>query len=166
MGACLELQKCTRADRFSLGRERSMGDCRGTKMGVLGFFAEMPLGALKNTPWPPASNVVGKMPSCQLHQLREVLVSSHSFTIPTDRQKLNTSLTLEERNLFCSVLQAWSRQIAPVFYLNPSQYNITRLFNYLNKLPIHLYNFNFSSVFSHSAFLLYITINLISSSPV
>lgn len=107
-----------------------------------------------------------KMPSCHLHQLREVLVSSHPFTIPNDRQKLNTSLTLEEMNLFCSVLQAWSRQIAPIFYLNPSQYNITRLFNYLNKLPIQLYHFNFSSVFSNSAFLLYITVNLISSSPV
>lgn len=165
MGPCLELQKCTRASQFSLWREQSMGDCWGTKMGVLDF-AKMPLDALKNTPWPPASILVGKMSSCQLHQLREVFVSSHSFTIPTDRQKLNTSLTLEERNLFCSVLQAWSRQIAPIFYLNPSQYNITRLFNYLNKLPIQLYHFNFSSVFSNSAFLLYITVNLISSSPV
>lgn len=147
-----------------------MGDCLrgtwGTKMGVLDVFAEMPLGVLKSTPWTPASSVVGKMPSCQLHQLGEVLVSSHPFTMPTDRQKLNTSLTVEERNLFHSVLQAWSRQIAPIFYLNPSQYNITRLFNYLNKLPIQLYHFNFSSVFSSSAFLLYITINLISSSPV
>lgn len=166
MSACPELQKWTRVNQFSLGREQSMGDCWGAKMGVLDFFAYMPLGALRSTPWPPASSVVGKMPSCHLHQLREVLVSSHPFTIPNDRQKLNTSLTLEEMNLFCSVLQAWSRQIAPIFYLNPSQYNITRLFNYLNKLPIQLYHFNFSSVFSNSAFLLYITVNLISSSPV
>lgn len=50
MGACLELQKCTRADQFSLGREQSMGDCWGIKMGVLDVFAEIPLGALKNTP--------------------------------------------------------------------------------------------------------------------
>lgn len=93
-----------------------------------------------NAHWSAVSSAMRTMPNCQLRQWREGLVSSHPFTIPTDRQKLNMSLTLEERNLFCSVLQAWSRQIAPIFHLNPSQHNITRHFNYLNKLPIQLFH--------------------------